>query len=242
MALLPLRRNACCGFLSPLKILCPRPGLKPWIFGPMASTLTTRPPRRTYDSISDCDCPLQLRRLQRKVSLHRAQWVHINKMATAFEQSYALVNLISTIPASTASVERSISALKILKIRKHCVIALCYLRKPLACYQVTGDMKAVDNRKEFRLEQWDKNFVCDSFAWFLYIGGSVEIMLWLSYYTAQYRHYCCYYYYCCCCCYSLSVLYTTVVRPKMENAFDALNSITSTDSYKLERVQWTISA
>jgi hypothetical protein len=33
MALLPLRRKACCGFLSPMKIHRPRPGLtrEPWV-------------------------------------------------------------------------------------------------------------------------------------------------------------------------------------------------------------------
>jgi hypothetical protein len=36
---------------------------------------------------------------------------------------------------------------------------------------------------------------------------------------------------------SLSVLYTTLVRPKLEYASVAWNSITSTDSFKLERVQ-----
>jgi hypothetical protein len=44
-ALVPLRRKACCGFLSLLKIHCPRPGLNSWTLGPMTVTLTTRPPR-----------------------------------------------------------------------------------------------------------------------------------------------------------------------------------------------------
>jgi len=40
LALLPLRRKACCGFLSL------RPGLNPRTLGPMASTLTITSPRR----------------------------------------------------------------------------------------------------------------------------------------------------------------------------------------------------
>jgi hypothetical protein len=37
-ALLPLRRKLCYGFLSPLKIHWPRPGLNPQTLGPVAST------------------------------------------------------------------------------------------------------------------------------------------------------------------------------------------------------------
>jgi hypothetical protein len=46
-ALLPLRRNSCYGYLSPLKIHRPRPGLNPRTSSPIASTITTRPPRPT---------------------------------------------------------------------------------------------------------------------------------------------------------------------------------------------------
>jgi hypothetical protein len=46
-ALLPLRRKACCGFLSPLKNPSPRPGLNPQ----MASMLTFTPPRRLVPSV-----------------------------------------------------------------------------------------------------------------------------------------------------------------------------------------------
>jgi hypothetical protein len=46
-ALLLLRRKLCYGFLSPLKIHWPRPGLNPRTLGPVASTLTTSPPRVT---------------------------------------------------------------------------------------------------------------------------------------------------------------------------------------------------
>jgi hypothetical protein len=38
-ALLPLWRKSCYGFLSPLKIHCPRPGLNPQTLGAVASTL-----------------------------------------------------------------------------------------------------------------------------------------------------------------------------------------------------------
>jgi hypothetical protein len=38
---IPLRRKACCGFLSPLKMHRRRPSLNPRTLGPMASTLTT---------------------------------------------------------------------------------------------------------------------------------------------------------------------------------------------------------
>jgi hypothetical protein len=44
-SLLPLRRKSCYGFLSPLKIHRPRPGLNPRTLAPVVSTLTTRPPR-----------------------------------------------------------------------------------------------------------------------------------------------------------------------------------------------------
>jgi hypothetical protein len=49
-ALLPVRRKVCCGFLSPLKNPSPRPGLNPRPLGPVASTLTTTPPRRLLPS------------------------------------------------------------------------------------------------------------------------------------------------------------------------------------------------
>jgi hypothetical protein len=38
-ALFPLQRKLCYGFLSSLKIHCPRPGLNPQTWGPVASTL-----------------------------------------------------------------------------------------------------------------------------------------------------------------------------------------------------------
>jgi hypothetical protein len=47
-------------------------------------------------------------------------WFHGNNMATTFEQTYKLENLVSTIPAITAVVERSFSALKRNKIYLHC--------------------------------------------------------------------------------------------------------------------------
>jgi hypothetical protein len=50
-ALLPLRRKLCYGFLSPLNIHRPRPGLNPRTLGPVASTLTTSPPRATVFSL-----------------------------------------------------------------------------------------------------------------------------------------------------------------------------------------------
>jgi hypothetical protein len=45
---LPLRRKLCYGFLSPLKIHRLRPGSNPRTLGPVASTLTTSPPRVLY--------------------------------------------------------------------------------------------------------------------------------------------------------------------------------------------------
>jgi hypothetical protein len=50
-ALLPLRRKWCSGFLSPLKIHRPRSGSNPRTLGPVASTLTTSPPRSTMEYI-----------------------------------------------------------------------------------------------------------------------------------------------------------------------------------------------
>jgi hypothetical protein len=46
-ALLPLRRKSRYGFVSPLKIHRPRPGMNPRTLGTMASTINTRPPRAT---------------------------------------------------------------------------------------------------------------------------------------------------------------------------------------------------
>jgi hypothetical protein len=51
-ALLPLRRKSCCRFLSPLKVLRPRPGLNPRTLCPMASTITSRLPRPTSSPCS----------------------------------------------------------------------------------------------------------------------------------------------------------------------------------------------
>jgi hypothetical protein len=49
-ALLPLRKKSCYWFILSLKIHGPRPGLNPRIFGPVASTITTRPPRTICDA------------------------------------------------------------------------------------------------------------------------------------------------------------------------------------------------
>jgi hypothetical protein len=46
-ALRPLRRKARWGFLSPLKTCHPRTCMNPVTFGPVVSTITTRPPTRT---------------------------------------------------------------------------------------------------------------------------------------------------------------------------------------------------
>jgi hypothetical protein len=51
-ALLLLRRKSCYGFLSPLKIDCPQLSLNPKTLGPLASTITTRPPRLTGKRIT----------------------------------------------------------------------------------------------------------------------------------------------------------------------------------------------
>jgi hypothetical protein len=50
-ALLSFRRKSCYGFLSPLKIHRHRPGLNPRTFGPMATTMTTRPPKTAFNII-----------------------------------------------------------------------------------------------------------------------------------------------------------------------------------------------
>jgi hypothetical protein len=52
--LLPLRRKSCYRFLSPLNIHRSRPGLNPRNLGPIASTITTRPPRTTGLSLRTC--------------------------------------------------------------------------------------------------------------------------------------------------------------------------------------------
>jgi hypothetical protein len=46
LALLPIRTDVCCGFLSPLKVYCLGRVWTPRSLGPVASTLTTTPPRR----------------------------------------------------------------------------------------------------------------------------------------------------------------------------------------------------
>jgi hypothetical protein len=46
-ALLPLRRKLCYGFLSPLKIHRSQPGLNPPTLGPIATTITIRPPGKS---------------------------------------------------------------------------------------------------------------------------------------------------------------------------------------------------
>jgi hypothetical protein len=46
-ALLPFRRKSCYGFVSPSNIHCLWPGLNQRIVGPMASTIITRPLRKT---------------------------------------------------------------------------------------------------------------------------------------------------------------------------------------------------
>jgi hypothetical protein len=45
-ALLPLRSKSCYGFLCPLKIHRPRPGLNPRTLRPVANMITARPLRR----------------------------------------------------------------------------------------------------------------------------------------------------------------------------------------------------
>ena len=47
------------------------------------------------------------------------QWLHGSSMATAFEQTYKLANLISTIPAITASVAQNFSALRRIRTYLH---------------------------------------------------------------------------------------------------------------------------
>jgi hypothetical protein len=54
------------------------------------------------------------------------QWFHSNSMATTFEQTYKLSNLVSTILATTALVKWSFLALKRIKVRKDWVISLFY--------------------------------------------------------------------------------------------------------------------
>jgi hypothetical protein len=49
--LLPLRRKACCGFLSPLKICCVLLGLNPPTLDPMASTLTITPAGKFWGNL-----------------------------------------------------------------------------------------------------------------------------------------------------------------------------------------------
>jgi hypothetical protein len=53
-ALLPLRRKACCGFLSPLNIHRPQSlaGFEPVILGSSGNHATTRPPRANFISSS----------------------------------------------------------------------------------------------------------------------------------------------------------------------------------------------
>jgi hypothetical protein len=59
-ALFPLRRKACCGFLSAFEILRPRPAYNPQTLGLMVSTLTTRPLRTILSSLSSLDLILRI--------------------------------------------------------------------------------------------------------------------------------------------------------------------------------------
>jgi hypothetical protein len=52
-ALLPIRRKVCCGPFIAIKNPSPRPGLNPRPVGPVASTLTTTPPRGLDRVISE---------------------------------------------------------------------------------------------------------------------------------------------------------------------------------------------
>jgi hypothetical protein len=49
---LPSETKVCCGFLSPLKIHRLGLGLNPQPLGPVASTLTTTPPKRLATDIT----------------------------------------------------------------------------------------------------------------------------------------------------------------------------------------------
>jgi hypothetical protein len=51
-ALLPLRSMKCYGFVSPLKIHRPLPGLNPRALDKIADTLNTRPPRATRHTVT----------------------------------------------------------------------------------------------------------------------------------------------------------------------------------------------
>jgi hypothetical protein len=46
------------------------------------------------------------------------QWFHSNSMATTFEETYKVANLVSSIPATMAAVERRFSAPRKIKVRK----------------------------------------------------------------------------------------------------------------------------
>jgi hypothetical protein len=58
-ALFLLQRKSCYGFLSPLKIHRPRPGINPRTLGPMASTITTRPPTVTPNMLKSSNRSLK---------------------------------------------------------------------------------------------------------------------------------------------------------------------------------------
>jgi hypothetical protein len=76
---------------------------------------------QVYDGIFDCallknEVLYGSEEFKGKSHYDILQWFHMNRMATMFKETYKLANLISTIPATTASVERSLSAFKRIKI------------------------------------------------------------------------------------------------------------------------------
>jgi hypothetical protein len=90
------------------------------------------------------------------------KWFHSNSIATTFEQTYKLANLVSTITAATALNERSFSALKkkkkgqeglshrsLLSIQKAFV---ANLKEPSFYNQVTEKINALDRRAEFHFK------------------------------------------------------------------------------------------
>jgi hypothetical protein len=64
----PSERKVCCGFLSPLKMYPLGRVLNPQTLGPVASTLTTSPPRRLFyknNDSSPCHAPHSSKSLSR---------------------------------------------------------------------------------------------------------------------------------------------------------------------------------
>jgi hypothetical protein len=89
----PSDRKVCCGFLSPLKIHRLGRVLKPQPLGPVASTLTTTPPRRLYTKIQKELFLPQQRRWRQNYNQGIVSAAMVSKGTTRFKVTFAIITL-----------------------------------------------------------------------------------------------------------------------------------------------------